>query len=164
LDTGSSNNKLDNKVVEAIGKDSAASGSDIPYTFGPRPPNIAMDKVSWTADKCAFWMCSLASGKAQKPFECFLCFNAFCFPGAFPKQAKAAKSTRSKKATTTTTRKTWDISIIAPLLHCHPTQRCRKEYGRMYQGKPTILYVHGLVLATKTLIYGTRVDWSGVGD
>jgi hypothetical protein len=59
LDTGSGNYKLDTKVVEAIGKDSAASGSDIPYAFGPRPPNIATDKVSWTADTRAFWTCYL---------------------------------------------------------------------------------------------------------
>jgi hypothetical protein len=58
LDTGSGSYHLDPKIIEVIGKESAASGASIPYAFGPKPPDIA-EKVSWTADTRSFWTCHL---------------------------------------------------------------------------------------------------------
>lgn len=60
LGTGTGNYKLPKEVVELIGRESAASGPSIPYAFGPAPPNIASDKVSWTADTRSFWTLHLA--------------------------------------------------------------------------------------------------------
>jgi hypothetical protein len=55
LGTGTGDYKVPPKVVELIGKESADAGDFIPTAFGPRPPNIASDKISWTADTRAFW-------------------------------------------------------------------------------------------------------------
>lgn len=55
LDTGTEDYELEKSVWEAIGEASAASGDTIPYIFGPRPPNVASDRVSWTADTRSFW-------------------------------------------------------------------------------------------------------------
>jgi hypothetical protein len=55
LGTGTGNYRIPKKVVEIIGKESAAAGPFIPSAFGPSPPNIASDKVSWTADTRSFW-------------------------------------------------------------------------------------------------------------
>jgi hypothetical protein len=62
LDTGGARNsyKLHPKVVETIGKESAASGATIPYAFGSAPLNIAEDGVQWTAEACSFWTLYLA--------------------------------------------------------------------------------------------------------
>ncbi|KAI0083042.1 hypothetical protein BDY19DRAFT_987984 [Irpex rosettiformis] len=54
-DTGRENYGLSAMLWEAIGSASAASGSTIPSAFGPRSPNIASEKVSWTADSRSFW-------------------------------------------------------------------------------------------------------------
>jgi hypothetical protein len=42
---------------DEAGRLSKASGATIPYAFGPSPPNIASDTVSWTADTRSFWTC-----------------------------------------------------------------------------------------------------------
>ena len=55
LDEGSESYQIQQTVWEAIGAASLASGSLIPTAFGPRPPNIASDKTSWTADTRSFW-------------------------------------------------------------------------------------------------------------
>ena len=56
LDPGNEDYILDPKVWEAIGKATADSGSTIPSAFGARPPNVAHDKTSTTADSWSFWM------------------------------------------------------------------------------------------------------------
>jgi hypothetical protein len=56
LDSGTEDYTLQPKVWEAIGKATAESGSTIPSAFGARPPNIADDKTSTTADSWSFWM------------------------------------------------------------------------------------------------------------
>ncbi|KAI0087703.1 hypothetical protein BDY19DRAFT_892356 [Irpex rosettiformis] len=55
LDTGIGSYAFTPPVWEAIGKTSADSGSTIPSCFGPRSPNIAADKSSWTADSRSLW-------------------------------------------------------------------------------------------------------------
>ncbi|KAI0686435.1 hypothetical protein C8T65DRAFT_567901 [Cerioporus squamosus] len=55
LDEGSQEYQIRTSVWEEVGKASANAGSTIPYVFGPRPPNVASDKISWTADTRAFW-------------------------------------------------------------------------------------------------------------
>ncbi|PIL23640.1 hypothetical protein GSI_14953 [Ganoderma sinense ZZ0214-1] len=55
LDEGSENYQFPSAVWDAIGSATADSGDSLPYIFGPRPPNIATDKVSWTADTWSFW-------------------------------------------------------------------------------------------------------------
>jgi hypothetical protein len=60
MDTGRGDYKVDKETTDAIGKESAASSTSIPYAFGPAPPNIASDKLSWTADTRSFWTLHLA--------------------------------------------------------------------------------------------------------
>ncbi len=55
LDQGSQQYQLRTSVWEEVGKAGADAGGTIPYVFGPRPPNVASDKISWTADTRAFW-------------------------------------------------------------------------------------------------------------
>ncbi|PIL25594.1 hypothetical protein GSI_11342 [Ganoderma sinense ZZ0214-1] len=55
LDEGSENYQFSSAVWDAIGSATADSGNSLPYIFGPRPPNVATDKVSWTADTRSFW-------------------------------------------------------------------------------------------------------------
>ncbi|PIL29487.1 hypothetical protein GSI_08429 [Ganoderma sinense ZZ0214-1] len=56
LDTGSEEYEILPTIWEAIGEASENSGDTIPGQFGPRPPNVATDKMSWTADTCSFWI------------------------------------------------------------------------------------------------------------
>ncbi|EIW62612.1 uncharacterized protein TRAVEDRAFT_115107 [Trametes versicolor FP-101664 SS1] len=56
IDCGSEDYQIEPTVWEAIGAASAESGAYIPYVFGPRPPNVASDKTSWTADTRSFWI------------------------------------------------------------------------------------------------------------
>lgn len=56
LGQGSEEYKLEPSVWDAIGAASAASGDNIPYVFEPRPPNVASDRISWTADTRSFWI------------------------------------------------------------------------------------------------------------
>ncbi|KAI8998957.1 hypothetical protein BD414DRAFT_407127 [Trametes punicea] len=56
LDPGKENYEIHPTVWEAIGEASTASGDTIPGVFGPRPPNVASDKLSWTADTRSFWI------------------------------------------------------------------------------------------------------------
>jgi hypothetical protein len=60
LDAGTGTYQLDQDTINDIGAEGAAAGSSIPYTFGSAPPNIASDKVSWTADSRSFWTLHLA--------------------------------------------------------------------------------------------------------
>ncbi|KAH8093764.1 hypothetical protein BXZ70DRAFT_897296 [Cristinia sonorae] len=69
LDEGSEEYQIESKVWEAIGESSAASGSTIPYAFGPRPPNVASDKTSWTADSRSFWTLYLGPSLLQGRFK-----------------------------------------------------------------------------------------------
>ncbi|KAI0692136.1 hypothetical protein C8T65DRAFT_586838 [Cerioporus squamosus] len=55
LDTGTEEYEIQLTVWEAIGQASAKSGDTIPGIYGPRPPNVASDKMSWTADTRSFW-------------------------------------------------------------------------------------------------------------
>lgn len=55
LDTGSEDYQFPSAIWDSIGSATAASGDSIPYIFGPRPPNVASDKMSWTADTRSFW-------------------------------------------------------------------------------------------------------------
>lgn len=55
LDEGSEQYQVRPSIWEEVGKVTADSGSTIPYVFGPRPPNVATDKISWTADTRSFW-------------------------------------------------------------------------------------------------------------
>ncbi|CDO68471.1 hypothetical protein BN946_scf184754.g5 [Trametes cinnabarina] len=55
LDCGTGDYTIEPTVWDAIGAASAESGGYIPYVFGPRPPNVASDKTSWTADTRSFW-------------------------------------------------------------------------------------------------------------
>ncbi|EJF66331.1 hypothetical protein DICSQDRAFT_78704 [Dichomitus squalens LYAD-421 SS1] len=55
LDTGSEDYEILPSIWEAIGDASAQAGDTIPGQFGPRPPNVASDKLSWTADTRSFW-------------------------------------------------------------------------------------------------------------
>jgi hypothetical protein len=40
---------------KAAGRASEAAGATLPSAFGPSPPNISSDGVSWTADTRSFW-------------------------------------------------------------------------------------------------------------
>ena len=55
LGQGSEEYQIRGPIWEEVGKASVDSGSSIPYVFGPRPPNVASDKISWTADTRSFW-------------------------------------------------------------------------------------------------------------
>jgi hypothetical protein len=54
-DTGSGNYQLSPEDLKMAGKLSKASGGTIPYAFGPRPPDISLDQVTWTANTRSFW-------------------------------------------------------------------------------------------------------------
>ena len=56
LDEGCESYQFPSAVWDAIGSATADSGDLLPYIFGPRPPNVATDKVSWTADTRSFWI------------------------------------------------------------------------------------------------------------
>jgi hypothetical protein len=60
LDAGTGNYQLDPDVIRDIGAEGAAAGPSIPYVFGAAPPNIASDKVSWTAHSRLLWTLHLA--------------------------------------------------------------------------------------------------------
>jgi hypothetical protein len=51
---------LKKEDLAAAGKVGEQSGATLPYAFGPRPPNIAADKVSWTAETRAFYAIHVA--------------------------------------------------------------------------------------------------------
>ena len=69
LDEGSGSYEFLPDVWEAIGKASAASGDSVPYVFGPRPPNIASDKISWTAETRSFWTLYMAPALLRGRFR-----------------------------------------------------------------------------------------------
>lgn len=60
LDTGTESYQFPEHIWQEIGAASAASGDSIPYVFGPRPPNVASDKMSWTAELRSFWIMYVA--------------------------------------------------------------------------------------------------------
>ncbi|CDO74857.1 hypothetical protein BN946_scf185004.g7 [Trametes cinnabarina] len=55
LNTGVEDYEVNPTVWEAVGEASAASGDTIPGIFGPHPPNVTSDKMSWTAETRSFW-------------------------------------------------------------------------------------------------------------
>ena len=59
LGCGNESYTFQQTIWEAIGVASAQSGLHIPSAFGPCHPDVATDKVSWTADTCTFWALSL---------------------------------------------------------------------------------------------------------
>ncbi|TFK82780.1 hypothetical protein K466DRAFT_499707 [Polyporus arcularius HHB13444] len=68
LDTGTGEYQLNPSVLDAIGAASAGSGDTIPSAFGPRSPNMANDKTSWTADSLSFWSLYVAPVVLQGRF------------------------------------------------------------------------------------------------
>ncbi|KAL0569567.1 hypothetical protein V5O48_012398 [Marasmius crinis-equi] len=56
LDTGNGDYELEADEWEAIGRATAAAGSYIPSAFAARPPDLADDKQSMTADAYLFWI------------------------------------------------------------------------------------------------------------
>jgi hypothetical protein len=60
MDTGSSNYQLSPEDLKTIGQLGEAAGASIPYAFGARPPNIASEQVSWTAETRSFWTTFIA--------------------------------------------------------------------------------------------------------
>ncbi|KAI0714182.1 hypothetical protein C8T65DRAFT_573761 [Cerioporus squamosus] len=68
LDTGTGQYQLNPTVLDVIGAASAASGDTIPSMFGPRSPNVANDKSSWTADSLSFWSLYIAPVILQNRF------------------------------------------------------------------------------------------------
>ncbi|KAJ3716065.1 hypothetical protein C8R42DRAFT_698103 [Lentinula raphanica] len=77
LDCGTGLFKLDDKVWEAVGRNTASAGSMIPSAFGARPPNVAEDKQATTADTWSFWLLYIApvllDGKLPPPYHHHLC-------------------------------------------------------------------------------------------
>ncbi|KAI0062793.1 hypothetical protein BV25DRAFT_1803535 [Artomyces pyxidatus] len=55
LDEGTGSYRLQKSVWDAIGLATASSGSTIPGLYGARPPNVAADHTSTTADSWSFW-------------------------------------------------------------------------------------------------------------
>lgn len=55
LNKGTETYQFPAHIWEEIGAASAASGSTILYIFGARPPNVASDKMSWSAELRLFW-------------------------------------------------------------------------------------------------------------
>ena len=68
LDTGSESYGFPSTIWDAIGAATAALGDLLPYIFGPRPPNVASDKMSWTADTRCFWIQYIAPVVLQGRF------------------------------------------------------------------------------------------------
>jgi hypothetical protein len=60
LDTGKGDYKISPEDFKEIGKLSEEAGCTIPYTFGPRPPDVSADSVPWTADLRSFWTMNMA--------------------------------------------------------------------------------------------------------
>lgn len=60
LDTGRESYSFPTALWEAIGLASAESGSTVPSALGPRSPNVASEKASWTADSRSFWTLFIA--------------------------------------------------------------------------------------------------------
>jgi len=77
LDEGSECYELPKKVWEAIGADTAASGSTIPYAFGARPPNVADDKTAATAETWSFWMQYIGPVLLVRKFEKAIYYDHF---------------------------------------------------------------------------------------
>lgn len=57
LDMGTGDYKISSEAWKEIGKESGASSSTIPSSFGPPPPDVAAERVHWTADLRSFWTC-----------------------------------------------------------------------------------------------------------
>lgn len=69
LDEGMESYQFPDAVWEAISGAGAASGDFIPYIFGPRPPNVASDKVAWTAEARSMWTLYIAPIVLDNRFE-----------------------------------------------------------------------------------------------
>ncbi|KAJ3489496.1 hypothetical protein NLI96_g2091 [Meripilus lineatus] len=77
LDEGNEDYALSPNVWKAIGEACNASGSSIPSAYGPRPFNVALDKVSWTADSRSFWFLFLAPVVLNQRFRRQRYYNHF---------------------------------------------------------------------------------------
>lgn len=60
LDQGGESYHLEKSIWDAIGEATSASGDTIPSVFAARPPNLAGDRSSCTADSWSFWTLYLA--------------------------------------------------------------------------------------------------------
>jgi hypothetical protein len=69
VDEGTGSYQLAPKVWEAIGNATAAAGAYIPYAFGARPPNVADDRSSCTADTWSFWTLYLGPVLLRRQFK-----------------------------------------------------------------------------------------------
>lgn len=69
LNEGCEEYEINKKVWEAIGDASEKSGATIPSYFEPRPPNVASDKTSWTADTRSFWTLYIGPVLLQRHFK-----------------------------------------------------------------------------------------------
>ena len=69
LDEGTEQYQLDKTVWEAIGKATAASGSTIPSTYGPRVRNVKEDRAYLTADMWSFWSLYLGPVLLHRKFK-----------------------------------------------------------------------------------------------
>jgi hypothetical protein len=69
LDEGSERYQLSKTVWDAIGADTAASGSTVPSAFGARPHNVADDKTAATAETWSFWMQYIGPVLLVRKFE-----------------------------------------------------------------------------------------------
>ena len=75
LDEGKEEYTLSPNVWKAIGEACNASGSSIPSAYGPRPFNVALDKVSWTADSRSFWFLSVGRKLSSRYIAIFVVWN-----------------------------------------------------------------------------------------
>ncbi|PBK65077.1 hypothetical protein ARMSODRAFT_989767 [Armillaria solidipes] len=82
LDEGTGCYVLDKSVWEAIGKVTAMSGSTIPSVYGPRVPNMSMDRSNMSVEMWSFWTLYLGPVLLQwrfkdiKYFKHFVCLVA----------------------------------------------------------------------------------------
>ncbi|KAI0043591.1 hypothetical protein FA95DRAFT_1546235 [Auriscalpium vulgare] len=69
LDEGDGSYHIASDVWDAIGAATAATGSTIPGCYGARPPNMAADKTSTTADSWSFWTLYLGPILLRRKFK-----------------------------------------------------------------------------------------------
>ncbi len=77
LDKGTSCYILDKSVWEVIGKVTAMSGSTIPSAYGPRVPNVSMDRSNMSAEMWSFWTLYLGPVLLQQRFKDVKYFKHF---------------------------------------------------------------------------------------
>jgi hypothetical protein len=77
MDQGRESYELGNGVWEAIGEATAASGATVPSAFCARPPNIAGDRSSCTADSWSFWALYLGPILLHRKFSKWKYYDHF---------------------------------------------------------------------------------------